>query len=107
MASEQKCSQPEMTEVINEMYNSDHTPNDLTKSIFGTLSMRPYGNKCEPPRTTNLMSHINKIMLRNLMNRPEIGNFVKNTGTRNAIVTIRKNQTEQQKYGRMCRCFVD
>ena len=88
-----------LTEIINEIYDSGNIPEDLSKSIFIALPKKPNATECELHRTISLMSHIVKIVLRIIMWRArktirlEIGKeqygFMKDTGTRNAIFTLR------------------
>ena len=88
-----------MREIINEIYDSGTIPEDLSKSIFIALPKKPNATECELHRTISLMSHVIKTILRIIMWRarknikPEIGKeqcgFMKDTGTRNAIFTLR------------------
>ena len=85
--------------ILNEIYDSEEIPEDLSKSIFITLPKKPGAIECELHRTISLMSHVTKILLRVLMNRArsklesEISNvqygFVEDKSTRNAIFIVR------------------
>ena len=107
-----------LTEIINEIYDSGSIPEDLSKSIFIALPKKSNATECELHRTISLMSHVVKIVLRILMwrvrksIRPEIGKeqygFMKDTGTRNAIFTLRmicERSIEMQKD--LYLCFID
>ncbi len=107
-----------LTEIVNEIYDSGEIPEDLSKSIFIALPKKPGAVDCELHRTISLMSHIIKIILRIIMVRarkrtkPEIAEeqcgFVKDTGTRNAILMIRmlsERAIEMQKD--LYMCFID
>ena len=107
-----------LTDLVNEIYDSGDIPEDLSKSIFITLPKKPGAVECELHRTTSLMSHITKLLLRIVMQRarkrikPEIGEeqcgFVENTGTRNAIFMVHvlsERAIEMQKDVYMC--FMD
>ena len=107
-----------MTEIINEIYDSGTIPEDLSKSIFIALPKKHNATECELHRTISLMSHVIKMILRIIMWRarknikPEIGKeqcgFMKDTGTRNAIFTLRmicERSIEMQKD--IYLCFID
>ena len=107
-----------MTEIINEIYESGAIPEDLSKSIFIALPKKPNATECELHRTISLMSHVIKLILRIIMWRarknikPEIGKeqcgFMKDTGTRHAIFTLRmicERSIEMQKD--IYLCFID
>ena len=109
-----------LTEMINEIYDSGTIPEDLSKSIFIALPKKRNAIECELHRTISLMSHLIKIVLRTLMwrerksIRPEIGKeqygFMKGTGTRNAIFTLRmicERSMEMQKDLYIYICFID
>ena len=107
-----------LTELLNEVYDTGDIPEDMSKSIFIALPKKPGATECGMHRTISLMSHITKILLKILLNRvknktdPEIGveqcGFVKDTGTRNAIIMLRilserVIQVNQDIYA----CFID
>ncbi len=107
-----------LTELLNEVYDTGDIPEDMSKSIFIALPKKPGATECGMHRTISLMSHITKILLKILLNRvknktdPEIGveqcGFVKDTGTRNAIIMLRilserAIQVNQDIYA----CFID
>ena len=107
-----------LTEIINEIYDSGSIPEDLSRSIFIALPKKSNATECELHRTISLMSHVVKIVLRIIMwrarksIRPEIGKeqygFMKDTGTRNAIFTLRmicERSIEMQKD--LYLCFID
>eukprot|EP00057_Strongylocentrotus_purpuratus_P026038 XP_011680512.1 PREDICTED: uncharacterized protein LOC105445976 [Strongylocentrotus purpuratus] len=56
-----------LTEVINKIYDDGKFPDDLCKSIFIALPKKPGAVECGQHRTTSLMSHITKIILRVLL----------------------------------------
>ena len=88
-----------MVDIINEIYDTGEIPEDLCRSIFIALNKTPGADECEPHRTSNLMSHITKLILKIIMERlhsrirPEIGiehcGFVHDTGTRKAVFMVR------------------
>ena len=90
----------ELTEVLNEVYDSGEIPEDLSKSIFIALPKKPGANECELHRTISLMSHVIKILLRILMMmsaksriksemaKEQFG-FVQDAGIRNATFVLR------------------
>lgn len=51
-----------ITEIINKNYKSVHLPDDLTRSIYVALPMKPNENEYELHWTIGLMSHIIKII---------------------------------------------
>ena len=86
-------------EMIIEIYDSGTVPEGLSKSILIFLPKKPNPIECELHKTISLINHVIKIVLRVIMwraskgIRPEIGKeqygFMKDTGTRNGIVTLR------------------
>ena len=88
-----------LTDVINKIYDSGEFQADLCKSIFVIIPKKPGAIHCEHHRLISFMSHVTKIIMRILFLRarnritPEIGveqfGFVKDSGTRNAIFTLR------------------
>ncbi|GFN94437.1 hypothetical protein PoB_002094300 [Plakobranchus ocellatus] len=69
---------------------------DLSKSIFIALPKKPGATENELHRTISLMSHITKILLKNIMLRirnkiiaEEQCGFVEDKGTSNAIYILR------------------
>jgi hypothetical protein len=58
-----------ITNLFNCMYDSCHTPNDLTTSIFIALSKRVGVTECEQHRTISLISRITKLLLRIIIAR--------------------------------------
>ena len=107
-----------LTDVINKIYDTGEFPTDLSKSIFVAIPKKPGAIECEHHRLISLMSHITKIIMRILLLRarnritPEIGveqfGFVKDSGTRNAIFTL-KNLVERaiEMKRDVFLCFVD
>ena len=104
-----------LTEILNGIFDSGNIPEDLSTSIFIALPKKPNVTECELHRTIGLMSHIIKIFPRIIMWRarksisPEIGKekyeFMKDTGTRNAIFALRmicEGSIEMQKDLYLC-----
>ena len=95
----EEFSTQEITKIANEIYNSGEIPRELLQSIFIALPKKPGAMECELHRTISLISVVIKVILRILMMRmrsiiiPEIGKvqceFVKDSGTRNAIFILR------------------
>ena len=48
--------------LVNEMYDTSHIPQDISKSILITLLKKPEVTVSESHRTISLMSHIFKIL---------------------------------------------
>ena len=107
-----------LTEFINKIYNDGTFPDEFGRSIFITLPKKPGAVDCEQYRTTSLICHSTKIILRILLLRarsritPMVGReqfgFVKDAGTRNAIFVVRnitERAVEMQKD--MYMCFID
>ena len=106
-----------LREIINKIYDGGKFPEDLSKSIFITLSKKPSAVDCEQHHTISLMSHVTKIILRVLLLRlrsriwPEIGReqfgFVEDAGTRNAIFVLWViTEREQYKCRKMSICVL-
>ncbi|GFO44332.1 hypothetical protein PoB_007083700 [Plakobranchus ocellatus] len=58
-----------VTHLLNEIYDTEQIPTDLSKSIFIALPKKPGATECELHRTISLMSHITKILLKIIMLR--------------------------------------
>ena len=54
----------EITENLNNIYESGQIPEDLSKSIFIALPEKAGAIECQLHRTISLMSHLTKILLR-------------------------------------------
>ena len=90
-----------ITTLLNEIFGTSQITPDISKSIhvFIALQKKPGTTESELNRTTSLMSHITKILLRTTMMRvrnkikPEIADkqcdFVEGKGAANAICTLR------------------
>ena len=84
----------DLTRLTNMVYNHGYFPEELNKSIFLTLPKISGTTKCVKYRTSSLMRHITKLILRVVMNRvrdrtlqeisPEQYGFMPDKGTRNA-----------------------
>ena len=107
-----------LTELLNEIYDTGVIPEDMSKSVFICLPKKPGATTCELHRTISLMSHITKVLMRILMNRargkwlPEIApvqfGFTKDSGTRNAIFTLRAiTERAIEKQIDLYLCFID
>ncbi|GFO39078.1 endonuclease-reverse transcriptase [Plakobranchus ocellatus] len=57
------------TKLLNAIYDSGTTPEDLCESVFILLPKTPGATECELHRTISLISHFTKILLRVLMHR--------------------------------------
>ena len=88
----------ELTSLTNMMYQEGCFSENMNYSIFITLPKVCGTEKCEKHRTISLMSHINKLVLRVLMNRLRARSlmeilqvqygFMTDRGTRNAICVL-------------------
>ena len=58
-----------ITTLLNEIYDTSQIPPDISKFIFIALSKKPGATECELHRTSNLMRHITKILLRIIIMR--------------------------------------
>ena len=99
VTSLEKYGVSNVTDIINEIYDTGEIPEDLCRSIFTALPKKPGAVECELHRTIGLMNNITKLILRIIMERVcsrirlEIGieqhGFVEDTGMRNAIFMVR------------------
>ena len=113
-----------LTEIANDLYDSDDIPEELTKSIFDIpnsefpIPKKPGSLKCEQYRTISLMSHAIKIFLLVILKRirrailPEIASeqfgFVKDAGTRNAMFVLRSISERMLQVDKpLFLCFID
>ena len=107
-----------LTEIANDLYDSDDIPEELTQSIFIPIPKKPGTLKCEQYQTISLMSHVIKIFLRVILKRirrailpeiaPEQFGFVKNAGTRNAMVVLRTIAERMLQVDKpLFLCFID
>ena len=108
----------EITNLVNMMYSDGRFPGLMYKSIFITIPKVKGKAKCEKHCTISLMSHVTKLDLRVIMNRPrgrrlsEISEvqygFMPDRSTGNAIFVLRRlveRMIEKQKY--VYVCFID
>ena len=107
-----------VTDIINEIYDTGEIAENLCRSIFIALPKKPRAIECVLYRTISLMSHIIKLNLRIIMEkpciwiRPEIRieqcGCVKDTGMRNTIFMVRMiSQTAIEKQRDVYMCFID
>ena len=107
-----------LTEIANDLYNSDDIPEELTKSMFVPIPKKPGMLKCEQYRTISLMSHVIKIFLRVILKRirrailpeiaPEQFGFVKDASTRNAMFVFRTIAERMLQVDKpLFLCFID
>ena len=107
-----------LTDLFNEIYESGHIPEELTRSVFITLSKKAKANKYTDFRTISLMPHVTKILLRVILERikhkinREVGEeqfgFRSENGTREGIFclnTITQKCIEKQQD--VYACFID
>lgn len=52
-------------EMLNERYDCGEMPEDLSRSIFIAMPMKPRTNKCELYWIMNLVSYIIKLVIKN------------------------------------------
>ena len=62
----EECGIETVTAPINDIYESERTPQDLLNSMFITLSKTPGALECKLHRTINLMSRASKILPRKM-----------------------------------------
>ena len=58
-----------LTEIANQIYNSENVPAEMLESIFIALPNESGTIECKNNRTINLMSHVTRIVLRVELNR--------------------------------------
>ena len=56
-----------LADLINKIYESGETLDDLSKSVFVALPEKSGAIECELHRTISLMSHITKLVLKIIM----------------------------------------
>ena len=108
----------ELTELSNMIHNQGSFPSQLNKYIFITLPKVNGTIKCEKHRTTGVMSHVTKLVLRIVINRirgrtldviaPVQYGFMPDEGTGNAIFVLQrlvKRSVEKQRD--VYTCFID
>jgi len=90
-----------LTEVCEDVYNTGIWPEDFTKAVIITLAKKQDASNCSGFRTTSLLTHASKVMIKVLQQRIEskvttekvVGKdqfgFVKVRGTREAIGSLR------------------
>jgi hypothetical protein len=57
-----------ITNLLNDIYNTGHIPDDLLKAVFIALPKKS-GAECEDFRTISIMNHATKILLHIIMKR--------------------------------------
>lgn len=107
-----------LTDLFNDIYESGHIPDELTRSVFITLPKKPKANECADFRTISLMPHVTKILLRVILERikqkinREVGEeqfgFRAENGTREGIFCL-NNITQRciEKQQDIYACFID
>ena len=103
---------------ISRIYETGVVPDEMLKSVIVTLPKKPIATECVNFRTTSLMSHVLKLLLRImvqriekkahfLFNKEQFG-FMPDRGTRNSISCLRVIAdgllNHQQK---LFVCFID
>lgn len=61
--------------MLNNVYNSGEMPEDLSRSVFISLTKKVIAIECRLPRTIRFMSHDKKIIIMILKNKP--GNIIR------------------------------
>ena len=107
-----------ITNLCNIMYDSGVIPTDLKQSIFITLPKKSKALSCIEYRTTSLMSHITKLLLKvieqrivkkidNEVSRLQSG-FRTGSGTREGILNLRTVCEQATNLGKdVYICFID
>ena len=105
-------------QLCNKIYMSGELPSEMKKSEFVTLPKKAKALECSEFRTISLMSHVTKLLLRVILARlkrktgavieEEQFGFKKNSGTKEAIFTLRNIIEGHFAKGReVYGCFID
>ena len=107
-----------LVELMNKIYEEGKVPQELRHSVFIALPKKPKAQDCENFRTISLMSHVTKILQKELLNRmkgtlrAEIAEcqygFLPDKSTRNAIFILRVLAERSIQVNQTLRCcFID
>ena len=85
-----------VTKMLNTIYDTGEIPKEMLQSIFIVLPKKQGATECEQHRTTSLMSHMTKILLRIIMKR-----------IRNKVYTGRVIERTLEVNKDLYVCFID
>ena len=103
--------------ISQQIWKTQQWPQDWKRSVFSSIPKKVNAKECSNYRTTALISHASKIMLKILparlqqyMNRelPDVqAGFRKGRGTRDQVANIRWIIEKAREFQKNYSCFVD